>query len=233
MTAAAKPGLLDAILAVQAEAPTLTKNAKNPHFGNRYADMGEIAAKVGPVLAANGLVWIVKPSYDAQTGEPTLRYRMAHVPSGESDEGEMKLFAKPDAQGQGSGITYARRYALVAYLNLIADDDDDGNAASHPAPARVASDKQRTFLKRLKTQNRITDHEMGVMMKGAGLVISPGDTLDTAMGRLTSAQASALIDEIQQGALPTGESDVPAAGGDDFKHEPAGEVPQELDLGPS
>jgi hypothetical protein len=36
------------------------------------------------------------------------------------------LLSKNDAQGQGSAITYARRYALCAVLNLVADDDDDG-----------------------------------------------------------------------------------------------------------
>jgi hypothetical protein len=50
------------------------------------------------------------------------------------------LFAKPnDAQSQGSGITYARRYGLQSFVNIGADDDD-GNAASNPtAPA---SDKK-------------------------------------------------------------------------------------------
>jgi hypothetical protein len=33
----------------------------------------------------------------------------------------------------GSSITYARRYCLSAAIGLVADDDDDGNAASHQA----------------------------------------------------------------------------------------------------
>jgi hypothetical protein len=39
----------------------------------------------------------------------------------------------------GSSITYARRYCLSAAIGLVADDDDDGNAASHqakPSPER-------------------------------------------------------------------------------------------------
>jgi ERF superfamily len=33
-------------------------------------------------------------------------------------------------QGQGSAITYLRRYALSAVLGIATEDDDDGNAAS-------------------------------------------------------------------------------------------------------
>jgi hypothetical protein len=39
---------------------------------------------------------------------------------------------KPDPQGYGSAVTYARRYDLSALIGL-ASDDDDGNEASKPA----------------------------------------------------------------------------------------------------
>jgi hypothetical protein len=42
--------------------------------------------------------------------------------------------AKEDPQGYGSALTYARRYGLAALLGIVADDDDDGNHASTPAP---------------------------------------------------------------------------------------------------
>jgi hypothetical protein len=32
-------------------------------------------------------------------------------------------------------LTYARRYSITAVLNLVADEDDDGNSASTPRPA--------------------------------------------------------------------------------------------------
>jgi excinuclease UvrABC ATPase subunit len=38
--------------------------------------------------------------------------------------------AKNDPQGQGSAITYMRRYALSAILGIATEEDDDGNAAS-------------------------------------------------------------------------------------------------------
>lgn len=56
------------------------------------------------------------------------------------------VLQKQDPQGQGSGITYARRYAAMAILGLVADEDDDGNAATRPsAPATATPAKTSTF----------------------------------------------------------------------------------------
>jgi hypothetical protein len=59
--------------------------------------------------------------------------------SGEMLEGG-RLFvpaAKADPQGFGSALTYARRYSLMAAC-CIAPEDDDGNHAARPAPAKAA-----------------------------------------------------------------------------------------------
>jgi hypothetical protein len=62
----------------------------------------------------------------------TLTTSLIHK-SGQWIESEMPLhLPKQDPQGQGSAVTYARRYAYMAILGLVADDDDDGNAASRP-----------------------------------------------------------------------------------------------------
>jgi hypothetical protein len=41
---------------------------------------------------------------------------------------------KDDPQAHGSAMTYLRRYSYMAILGLVADEDDDGNAASQPKP---------------------------------------------------------------------------------------------------
>jgi hypothetical protein len=146
-------GLLPALLAVQAEAPTLPKSGFNPHYKSRFTPLDDIVERIGPLLHKNGLVWTTWPSH--AEGEPTLKYKLAHAPSGEVEEGEMLLLlGKQTAQDQGSAITYARRYALCAVLNLVADDDDDGNAASRqqaqqqealPAP-KLTDDKAKRLI---------------------------------------------------------------------------------------
>jgi enamine deaminase RidA (YjgF/YER057c/UK114 family) len=55
---------------------------------------------------------------------------------------------KEDPQGYASATTYARRISLAAMVGVVADEDDDGNAASQrgnyeppPRPAPKAEDK--------------------------------------------------------------------------------------------
>jgi hypothetical protein len=51
--------------------------------------------------------------------------------SGESISGRYPLRPQQQTpQGYGSALTYARRYALAAMVGVVADEDDDGNAAS-------------------------------------------------------------------------------------------------------
>ena len=63
------------------------------------------------------------------------------------------------AQAHGSGMTYSRRYGVTALLCIVAEDDDDGNAAgtgevtrstaggSNRQPGAVISDKQLGMLR--------------------------------------------------------------------------------------
>jgi hypothetical protein len=62
---------------------------------------------------------------------------LAHA-SGEWMRGTLTIpLAKVDAQAYGSATTYARRYALAAFVG-VAPEDDDGNAAAAAAPKREA-----------------------------------------------------------------------------------------------
>ena len=132
-------GLWPALLAVQAEAPKLLKTAENTYHSSKYVPLDEVQEAIKPLLAKHGLLWHTKPSSDAN-GNATLKYKMLHVESGEVDEDAMPLFVRKESpQEQGSAITYARRYALVAYLDLIVDQDDDGNKASGATKKRAPS----------------------------------------------------------------------------------------------
>lgn len=237
-------GLLTALLAVQGEAPTLRKDATNPHFRSKYTPLDTIVETIGPILVKHSLVWTTLPGRDDQ-GEPALTYRLAYAPTGEKLEGVMPLLlSKRDAQGQGSAITYARRYALCAVLNLVADDDDDGNSASNGQAGEQASNdttggsrasgKQLKFLRTLATRAKVQPHEMAAFIRSLGMEVPEGvKDLRPFVDALTSRQASQIIDMLQEGPVKTGESDVPAPADDELTHPPAGEVPQELDLGPS
>lgn len=124
-------GLWPALLAIQNEAPTLQKSALNPHFTSKYVPLDKLHEVVIPLINKRGLVWITTPTLLTENGTPCLGYELRHVESGEHIDGLMPLMLdKQNPQGQGSAITYARRYALMAVLGLVADEDDDGNKAS-------------------------------------------------------------------------------------------------------
>lgn len=134
-----------ALAAAQAEMEHASKNANNPHFRSKYADLPEVIDTVGPVLAKHGFSVVQLPGWE--DGICTLDTMLLHK-SGQWIRGTAgSPIAKQDAQGVGSAVTYLRRYSLAA-LCRIAQEDDDGNAAaggqrqeqeSRPAPRRSGS----------------------------------------------------------------------------------------------
>jgi len=113
----------------------VTKDSKNPHFRNSYISLGKLLGAVLPALGAKELLLIQAPCLGTND-QPSLRTTIVDVTSGETVESEMPLMLERDnPQGLGSAITYARRYALMTILGLVADEDDDGEAAS-PVRAR-------------------------------------------------------------------------------------------------
>lgn len=133
----------EALLAFQTEAPKLQKTAINPAFKARYVPLESLMAVVTPALAKHGLIWVTFPGLN-EHGAPALMYQLKHVTSGEQVSGEMLLMVRGDGpQAQGSAITYARRYSLMAVLGLVADEDDDGKRAKGPATPKVLTEGQR------------------------------------------------------------------------------------------
>jgi hypothetical protein len=122
------------------------------------------------------------------------------------------LLSKNDAQGMGSAITYARRYALCAVLNLVADDDDDGARASRRASTgNLATDAQKKRLRTDITRSNLNAAAMDGLFKRVEFERTEGEKVNDAINRLTASQASGLIDTISQGAIKTGGRTSPRA----------------------
>jgi hypothetical protein len=116
------------------EMSAVKEDGKNPHFGSRYATLDNILEAIKGPMDKAGLAFVQIPLEGGK-----LRTVLFETETGESIEGTMDLFiAKQDPQGQGSGLTYARRYALSAMLGISTDTDDDGNAAT-TKPAQPVS----------------------------------------------------------------------------------------------
>ena len=112
----------------QGEVTNPLNTAENPFFKSKYAPLNDILTLVRPLLSKQGLSIVQAPSGD---GEHIILTTILIHNSGEYIEfPELVLKAdKPTAQGAGSAITYARRYAISAILGINSEDDDDGNNA--------------------------------------------------------------------------------------------------------
>lgn len=131
----AHPNVAAALAAAQAQMKRAVKDAANPHFKSKYADLASVMDACMVALASNG-IGVVQPIMHRE-GEMYVETILVH---GASDtrmgDGGMPLIVnKRDMQGLGSAITYARRYGLMCMAGVAADDDD-GNAAVAAPPAR-------------------------------------------------------------------------------------------------
>lgn len=188
--------LAKALAAFQAEVPTVDKTAENPFFKSKYAPLPEVMKVALPILSKHGLS--VTQLVDHIDGQTALRTILMHT-SGQSVSGMMPLkLTKDDPQAQGSAITYARRYAFMAALGLVADEDDDGNAASSQreqkkqptaqakTPSQTtypASEAQKNLLLKLIKEREVPDE--------AALIVT--EKLDA--NDLKKSEASTMIEE--------------------------------------
>ena len=105
----------------------LAETGQNSHFNNKFVELSHLLKHVNPILARNGLGITQFPTGD------TLVSILFHKDTGSYIKSVYKLIlTKNDSQGQGSAITYARRYSIESMLAMAGGEDDDGNANSIP-----------------------------------------------------------------------------------------------------
>ena len=120
--------IFSALLKAQMEFAAIIKKSTNLAFKSKYANLEAVLDAVTPALNANGLFLTQETSrVDNMIEVKTIVFNAA----GEKFEGGVTCLpiVKNDAQGVGGAITYARRYSLKTMFAL-AEEDDDGNAAS-------------------------------------------------------------------------------------------------------
>ena len=128
-----------ALAAAQINMGKALKQANNPHFRSKYADLGSVMDACLPALNERGIA-VIQPTGENELGR-FVETIMIHGESGEQLSCRVPLIVgKNDMQGYGSAVTYARRYGLMAMAG-IAPEDDDGNAAAKAAPKQEAPKK--------------------------------------------------------------------------------------------
>jgi hypothetical protein len=191
--------LYTALKAFQSDPPPLVKDSVNPHYRSRYVSLHALLEAVLPALNRHGLV-LVQPI--SSLGVET---RIVHAESGMEVSAitPLALNGQDTPQAQGSAITYARRYGIMSMLGLVADEDDDGNAASttqrqqtpapEPYPAKVTTG-QLTALHAAVGQ-LVKDHGYNQKFLRDGILETYGVT---STKELTRAQASEAIDTLKK-----------------------------------
>jgi hypothetical protein len=120
----------------QTQLKPAVKDAINPAFKKRYADLASVT-DAARVYATHGVA-VFQDATSSEAGV-AVETRLVHTSGQWIEFGPLVVpMAKKDAHGLGSATTYAKRYALQAALQIAADEDDDANAAVAPAtPVRA------------------------------------------------------------------------------------------------
>ena len=167
--------LAAALAKAQGQITGALKDSANPFFKSKYADLASCWDACRKQLTDNGLS--VVQTTEVTDGHVCVVTTLAHS-SGQWMRGYLPVKAKDDGpQAQGSGITYARRYALAAIVGL-AQIDDDAEAAQHrnadkmSEPARVDTKQANGYAKRITdaigTDNEALVRELMAEVKDAG-----------------------------------------------------------------
>jgi len=134
--------LAAALSKAQGQMQTAKKGAENPHFRSKYADLASVWEACRTALTAHGLSVVQSPrmTFNGTTGLVEVETRLLHSSGQWMADTVTVPVSKLDAQGVGSAVTYARRYALAAFAS-VAPDDDDGNGAVAGGPVEVPAPK--------------------------------------------------------------------------------------------
>jgi len=121
-------GLAKSLIALQGELKPVSKDAINPFFKSKYADLSSIWDACRGLLTKHGFALSQLPH--VQDGQIVLTTLLLHE-TGEWLSSDLLVTpVKPnDPQAVGSALTYSRRYGLSAILGICSEEDDDAETA--------------------------------------------------------------------------------------------------------
>ena len=131
--------LFSALVNFRDTVSSVKKDANNPFFKSKYADLPSILEVIKDPLKESKLAI----SHKCKSIEWwfVVVTTLGHAESGEYMESEFPVFgSKP--QEIGSSISYARRYNLLALLDIPTEEDDDGNIANTATRTKKESPRE-------------------------------------------------------------------------------------------
>ena len=146
-----------ALLKAQKNIKSVTKDASNPFFKSKYADLASVINACKEELNAEGITFL------QPVDEMFVNTILLHE-SGEYLSSLTPIVCKSanNPQDLGSAITYARRYALQSFIGLPAVDDDGERATDHNVSQPNAPKTASTPLNRVRYCDK---HDVDVEVK--------------------------------------------------------------------
>lgn len=181
--------LATALAKAQGEFSPAEKDSKNPFFKSSYATLASVIAVLNPVLPKHGLSFAQMTDVD-EDGKTFVETQIMHS-SGQWIRGKYPVKNKDpqNPQSEGSGTTYAKRYALMAAFGIPSEDDDGQGASGKPkntndAPEKPSSraisdsgealitEPQRKRLFAIAKKNGVSDDEIKSLINSMGFETS-------------------------------------------------------------
>ncbi len=195
-----------ALSKAQGEMTTAKKDADNPYFKSKYADLASVWEACRAPLAKYGLSVCQMPEY--VDGYVFVQTILMHA-SGEWISSELRLKpVKDDPQGMGSAITYARRYALSAAVGIAPEDDDGNQASGKPSKApqsdTLLTDLEKSVAMKAFSKPQDTERGAGASVRSGGPAqssTSVGSDVKAAVSssKLNDAQKSIVEEKLKDG----------------------------------
>jgi hypothetical protein len=156
----------EALAKLQASMPEVRKGGKNDHTHKAYARLEDIQAAIRPLLAEHGF----SISFHTVTANHISATAILRHRDGYSDQTTVELprdagVGRNAVQAVGSSITYAKRYAVAALLNIQIDgEDDDGKTATRRSSARNPGGGSASEISRQVVEDIRNGDEPGLHM---------------------------------------------------------------------
>ena len=163
--------LIGALIKAQSEMTFASKTGTNPHFKSGYAPLETVIDAVKNPLNDNGIFYLQKV-YLAEGGQCVETEFHGH--GGVIKAGRVYVPAdKQTPQGDGSALTYAKRYSLITACGLPSEDDAGNSAESNYKAKPKAKPKAEP------KQNKQDDSEANVLYEALSMGVSGSNSMES------------------------------------------------------